>query len=158
MADLLPNRGDGLRPVDLAQKFDLSVGQVYLTGTQALVRMCLMQAARDRMQGLQTAGYVTGYRGSPLGALDQQFQAAAGVLQAADVRFQITVPPFSRPSCLRTAAGRTIRPFSVTLTLMPIDLTPTPLWHNVFESRPYSSKESVLGPATPDQEARRGNA
>ncbi|MDP5327141.1 MAG: indolepyruvate ferredoxin oxidoreductase family protein [Paracoccaceae bacterium] len=87
MADLLPNRGDGLRPVDLAQKFDLSVGQVYLTGTQALVRMCLMQAARDRMQGLQTAGYVTGYRGSPLGALDQQFQAAAGVLQAADVRF-----------------------------------------------------------------------
>lgn len=87
MADLSPNRGDGLRPVDLSQKFDLSVGQVYLTGTQALVRMCLMQAARDRLQGHQTAGYVTGYRGSPLGALDQQFQAAAGVLQAADIRF-----------------------------------------------------------------------
>ncbi|MFW5823379.1 MAG: indolepyruvate ferredoxin oxidoreductase family protein [Marinobacter sp.] len=46
-------------------------GRVFLTGTQALVRLPLMQAALDRRQGLNTAGMVSGYRGSPLGAYDQ---------------------------------------------------------------------------------------
>ena len=44
-----------------------------MTGFQALVRLTLMQKERDRRAGLNTAGYVTGYRGSPLGTLDQQF-------------------------------------------------------------------------------------
>ena len=77
-----------LRNVALSDKYDLSVDQVYLTGTQALVRLCLIQSERDRAAGLSTAGYVTGYRGSPLGGLDQQFSSARKALDAADVVFQ----------------------------------------------------------------------
>lgn len=77
-----------LRSVSLGDKYDLSAEQIYLTGTQALVRMCLMQAALDEDAGLNTAGYVTGYRGSPLGGLDQQFGAAQKQLGAARVVFQ----------------------------------------------------------------------
>ena len=49
--------------VSLADKYDLNKHQVLLNGTQALVRMMLMQSARDRSAGHSTAGYVTGYRG-----------------------------------------------------------------------------------------------
>ena len=59
-----------------------------MTGYQALIRACLMQKARDRAAGLNTAGYLTGYRGSPLGGLDQQFMRAGRQLAAADVKFQ----------------------------------------------------------------------
>src|SRR5215211_7878853 len=74
--------------VTLDDKYDLDKAQVFVTGYQALIRMCLMQKERDRRAGLNTAGYVTGYRGSPLGGLDQQFQRAAHVLAPADVVFQ----------------------------------------------------------------------
>ncbi len=74
--------------VSLGDRFDLSKSQVLLNGTQALVRLVLMQSARDRAAGLHTAGYVTGYRGSPLGAVDLQMSRAAGVLTAADILFQ----------------------------------------------------------------------
>jgi indolepyruvate ferredoxin oxidoreductase len=60
---------------------------VLLNGTQALVRLMLMQRARDVAAGLNTAGYVTGYRGSPLGAVDQQMEKARKDLEAAHVRF-----------------------------------------------------------------------
>ena len=76
------------RDVTLHDKFDLSKQTVLLNGTQALVRLMLMQAARDKAAGWNTAGYVTGYRGSPLGAVDQQMARAAKDLEAADVRFQ----------------------------------------------------------------------
>ena len=56
--------------ISLADKFDLEKSPVLLNGTQALVRLMLMQKARDRAAGLNTAGYVSGYRGSPLGAVD----------------------------------------------------------------------------------------
>ena len=56
----------------LADRFDLSKSHVLLNGTQALVRLMLMQAARDKAAGLDTAGLVTGYRGSPLGGVDLQ--------------------------------------------------------------------------------------
>src|SRR5215471_873681 len=62
-----------LRQVSLDDKYDLAQERVFVTGYQALVRLCLMQKERDRRAGLNTAGYVTGYRGSPLGGLDQQF-------------------------------------------------------------------------------------
>lgn len=77
-----------LRPVSLKDKYDTGIDAVYLTGTQALVRLCLMQAALDQRAGLNTAGYVSGYRGSPLGAIDQQFSQASGFLEAASVVFE----------------------------------------------------------------------
>ena len=63
--------------VTLGDKYDLAKSRILLTGTQAVVRLVLMQQARDRRMGKRTAGYVTGYRGSPLGGLDQQFERAA---------------------------------------------------------------------------------
>ena len=74
--------------VDLNDKFDLSKDRVFITGTQALVRLCLMQSAKDRAGGLTTGGYVTGYRGSPLGGLDQQFPRAKTALDEAGVIFE----------------------------------------------------------------------
>ena len=53
----------------LADRYDRTGGRIYATGTQALVRIVLDQAARDRAAGLNTAGFVTGYRGSPLGGV-----------------------------------------------------------------------------------------
>lgn len=74
--------------VSLHDRFDLSKETVLLNGTQALVRLMVMQAARDKANGLNTAGYVTGYRGSPLGAVDLQMGRAKNVLSAANVTFQ----------------------------------------------------------------------
>ncbi len=77
-----------LRDVSLHDKFDLSKDQILLNGTQALVRLMLMQSARDRAAGLNTAGLVSGYRGSPLGAVDTQMARAEKALTAAHVTFQ----------------------------------------------------------------------
>jgi indolepyruvate ferredoxin oxidoreductase len=77
-----------LKPVSLDDKYDLSKEQVYVTGYQALIRLCLMQHERDRRAGLNTAGYISGYRGSPLGGLDQQFQRAKRQLQPRNIVFQ----------------------------------------------------------------------
>jgi len=77
-----------LRPVSLDDKYDLNQSHVFVTGYQALIRACLMQHERDQRAGLNTAGYVTGYRGSPLGGLDQQFMRAARQIAAANIKFQ----------------------------------------------------------------------
>ena len=74
--------------IRLEDRFDLEKSPVLLNGTQALVRLMLIQKARDTAAGLNTAGYVTGYRGSPLGAVDMQMTRAAKYLTAADVKFQ----------------------------------------------------------------------
>ena len=76
-----------LLPVSLDDKYDLAKDRVFVTGFQALVRVCLMQKERDRRAGLNTAGYVTGYRGSPLGTLDQQFMRAGARLKSNDILF-----------------------------------------------------------------------
>ncbi|HXM31934.1 MAG TPA: indolepyruvate ferredoxin oxidoreductase family protein, partial [Xanthobacteraceae bacterium] len=73
--------------VSLDDRYDLSQNHVFLTGTQAIVRLTLMQKERDRRAGLNTAGYVTGYRGSPLGGLDQTFLRARAPLEKYDVKF-----------------------------------------------------------------------
>ena len=57
--------------VTLVDKYLLDSGRVYLTGTQALVRLPMMQRHRDLAAGLNTACYISGYRGSPLGGFDQ---------------------------------------------------------------------------------------
>lgn len=57
----------------LSDRYDRTTGRVFLTGTQALVRIMFDQARRDREAGLKTGGFVSGYRGSPLGSLDLEF-------------------------------------------------------------------------------------
>jgi indolepyruvate ferredoxin oxidoreductase len=73
--------------VSLADRYDLSVGRVMLNGSQAIVRLTLMQKARDAAAGLDTGGFITGYRGSPLGALDTHFEKAAPLLEPRDIVF-----------------------------------------------------------------------
>jgi indolepyruvate ferredoxin oxidoreductase len=77
-----------LRTVSLDDKYDLLNTHVLVTGYHALIRALLMQKERDRRAGLNTAGFVTGYRGSPLGGLDQQMMRAQRHLAAADIKFQ----------------------------------------------------------------------
>ncbi|MGR3437467.1 indolepyruvate ferredoxin oxidoreductase family protein [Salipiger abyssi] len=74
--------------ISLEDRFDLEKSPVLLNGTQALVRLMLIQKARDRAAGLNTAGYVTGYRGSPLGAVDMQMRRAGKYLTKNDIVFQ----------------------------------------------------------------------
>jgi indolepyruvate ferredoxin oxidoreductase len=73
--------------ITLDDKYDRERGRVLLSGTQALVRLPLAQRARDAAAGLNTAGYISGYRGSPLGGYDQQLLAAGARLAARHVRF-----------------------------------------------------------------------
>ena len=80
-----------LRQVSLDDKYQLSSGQAFMTGIQALVRLPMLQHDRDRAAGIRSAGYITGYRGSPLGALDQQVALALPELKARDIRFQPAV-------------------------------------------------------------------
>ena len=76
-----------LQSVSLSDRYDLSKSPVLLNGTQALVRLMLMQRARDVAAGLNTAGFVTGYRGSPLGAVDLQMGRAQKILRDNHVTF-----------------------------------------------------------------------
>ncbi|MBX3582036.1 MAG: indolepyruvate ferredoxin oxidoreductase family protein [Rhizobiaceae bacterium] len=77
-----------LHDVTLDDKFDLGKERIFVSGAQAVVRLLLMQRERDRRAGLNTAGFVSGYRGSPLGGLDQQFWRAREQLSQADIVFQ----------------------------------------------------------------------
>lgn len=74
--------------VTLADKYVRRDGRVFLSGTQALVRLLLLQRESDRMRGLNTAGFVSGYRGSPLANFDNALWAAKKELDAADIVFQ----------------------------------------------------------------------
>ncbi|WP_300518325.1 indolepyruvate ferredoxin oxidoreductase family protein [Aliiroseovarius sp.] len=74
--------------ISLNDRFDLDKSPVLMNGTQALVRLMLMQKARDTAAGLNTAGYVTGYRGSPLGGVDLWMGRSQKILNAADVTFE----------------------------------------------------------------------
>src|SRR5690606_37117178 len=74
--------------VTLEDKFLLAEGRVFITGVQALLRVLLDQRRLDAAAGLRTAGFVSGYRGSPLGGLDQQAHRAKAHLQAADIVFK----------------------------------------------------------------------
>ena len=77
-----------LADVDLDDKYTRPRGRVFLTGIQALVRLVLTQRRRDLAAGHDTAGYVSGYRGSPLGGLDQQLWRAKTHLDRHHVVFQ----------------------------------------------------------------------
>src|SRR5690349_17309479 len=77
-----------LENVSLEDKYTLERGRIYISGTQALVRLPMLQQERDRAAGLNTAGFISGYRGSPLGALDQSLWKAKKHLAAHNVVFQ----------------------------------------------------------------------
>ena len=71
----------------LDHRYARESGRVYLTGVQALVRLPMEQRRRDRAAGLHTAGFISGYRGSPLGTYDMGLWSARALLEAHDVRF-----------------------------------------------------------------------
>ena len=74
--------------VSLDDKYTAASGRVYLTGYQALARLLMIQRERDRAAGLNTAGFVSGYRGSPLGGLDMTLWNAREHLSEHDIVFQ----------------------------------------------------------------------
>jgi indolepyruvate ferredoxin oxidoreductase len=73
---------------ELSDRYRRSAGRVYLSGVQALVRLPLMQRERDRAAGLDTRGFISGYRGSPLGTYDMALWQAREQLEAEGVRFE----------------------------------------------------------------------
>ncbi|MGE3680066.1 MAG: indolepyruvate ferredoxin oxidoreductase family protein, partial [Burkholderiales bacterium] len=82
-----------VNPADLSRaslddKYTLDRGRVFLTGTQALVRLAMLQRDRDKREGVNTAGFISGYRGSPLGGLDQALWKAKSHLETHHIRFQ----------------------------------------------------------------------
>src|SRR5512137_332697 len=77
-----------LRDLSLDDKYAVESGRLFLTGSQALVRLLLLQRRRDALAGLNTAGFVSGYRGSPLGGLDQALWRAQSFLDREHIRFQ----------------------------------------------------------------------
>ncbi len=77
-----------LKEVTLDDKYALERGRAFMSGTQALVRLPMLQRDRDLRAGLNTAGFVTGYRGSPLGGVDQALWRAKEHLAAHHVVFQ----------------------------------------------------------------------
>jgi len=77
-----------LATVSLDDKWTVDRGRVYLNGTQALVRLLMLQRQRDLLAGYNTAGFLSGYRGSPLGAVDQTAWRAKAHLERYHVRFQ----------------------------------------------------------------------
>ena len=83
-----PTVPPALREVALDDKYELDSGRVYLTGAQAFVRLLILQRQRDKLAGLNTGGFVSGYRGSPLGALDQSLWKAQKFLDRANIKFQ----------------------------------------------------------------------
>ena len=77
-----------LRDVNLDDKYTATEGTAYITGTQALVLLPLLQRRRDLLAGLNTAGYISGYRGSPVGGYDQALWKARSHLKEHHIKFQ----------------------------------------------------------------------
>ncbi|MBV1865876.1 MAG: indolepyruvate ferredoxin oxidoreductase family protein [Rhodobacteraceae bacterium] len=77
--------------VSLNDKYTLERGRVYITGIQALVRLPLMQRQRDISAGVNTAGYVSGYRGSPVATYDLELERAQKVLEDNHIKFETGV-------------------------------------------------------------------
>ncbi len=87
MASLAPLTPYPLDNYELEDRYRRESGRVFLTGTQALVRIPLMQRTLDQARGLNTAGFISGYRGSPLGAYDLELWRAKSFLEESRVKF-----------------------------------------------------------------------
>jgi len=79
------------RDVTLSDKYALEQGQAYMTGTQALVRLPILQRQRDTLRGLNTACFISGYRGSPLGNLDRELWRAKKFIAEQHIQFEAGV-------------------------------------------------------------------
>ena len=80
------------RQVSLQDKYILEEGRAFMTGIQALVRLPMVQRRLDHSKGRHTGGFISGYRGSPLGALDQQLVLNRKLLEEHRVHF---IPGFN---------------------------------------------------------------
>src|SRR3974390_199124 len=87
-APLDPSLRQALEQASLEDRWTRERGRVYLSGTQALVRLLMLQRTRALAQGVNTAGFLTGYRGSPLGGVDMTATRARAHLERHHVRFQ----------------------------------------------------------------------
>lgn len=87
-APLTPAQRAALQSVHLDDKFTLETGRAWMSGIHALVRLPMMQRERDARAGLNTAGFISGYRGSPLGGVDQNMWKAAKYLKQHHIEFQ----------------------------------------------------------------------
>ena len=87
-ADQLDTHNDGLRKVTLDDKYLKPQGRIYISGTQALARLPMLQKQRDEKVGLNTGGFISGYRGSPLGGVDMALWQAKQHLAEKNVVFQ----------------------------------------------------------------------
>ena len=76
------------RPISLDDKYALDRTRAYMTGIEALVRLPILQHQRDLLAGLNTAGFISGYRGSPLGGVDQAIWSAQEHLDKHNIHFQ----------------------------------------------------------------------
>ena len=76
------------RQIRLDDKYTVQKGRAYMTGIEALVRLPMLQQQRDRQRGLNTAGFISGYRGSPLGGIDQALWQAQDLLKNQNIHFQ----------------------------------------------------------------------
>ncbi|PAT41606.1 indolepyruvate ferredoxin oxidoreductase [Vandammella animalimorsus] len=87
-APISPALQAALRQVSIDDKYTLEHGTAFMSGVQALVRLPMLQRARDAAAGLNTAGFISGYRGSPLGGYDQALQGARAHLARQHIVFQ----------------------------------------------------------------------
>ncbi|MFT4149167.1 MAG: indolepyruvate ferredoxin oxidoreductase family protein [Paracoccaceae bacterium] len=71
-----------------ASRYGADSRRILVSGTQALIRLLIEQSAHDRADGFRTAGYVSGYRGSPLAGFDREMEKAGRALEGTDIRFQ----------------------------------------------------------------------
>ncbi len=87
----MTDQSHAFEPYSLSDRYTRERGRVFLTGTQALVRLLLDQARRDRAAGLNTGGFVSGYRGSPLGAIDKELWSAGELITENRITFMPAV-------------------------------------------------------------------
>jgi len=76
---------------NLDSKYTSNDGEFVLSGIQAIVKLAFIQKFIDEKRGLDTAGYITGYRGSPLGGLDKEFISQSQLLTSNDIKFKSAV-------------------------------------------------------------------
>src|ERR1035437_11036275 len=87
-ASLPESTAQAIKTVTLEDKYSLDDGRAFMSGVQALVKLPMLQRVRDQLQGKNTAGFISGYRGSPLGGYDQALVKAEKYLKAHHIVFQ----------------------------------------------------------------------